>query len=143
MYYKFNISDYQQQLDYLNSEWLKEFKANNPTDRITERYTNGETLNDFGYIVKDATTEKYITIYETIVNKIAIDWHENTVIQIKISLVNNLKMISSYPELAVYIKENNIKTYIEADYVYIYVNELFDEHKQLLLAFNAEINNKN
>ena len=70
-------------------------------------------------------------------------WHEPTcIIQIKMSFENNILMLQQYPEFAVYVKSNNIKTYILENYVYLYVNYILDEHRYLLTMFGAIIKEK-
>ena len=67
-------------------------------------------------------------------------WHEpNCKIQIKISFENNILMLQQYPEFAVYVKNNNINSYIVENYVYLYVNYILDEHRYLLTMFGAII----
>ena len=71
-------------------------------------------------------------------------WHESDCkIQIIMSFENNILMLQQYPEFAVYVKTNNIKSYIVENYVYLYVNYILDEHRYLLTMFGAIINEKN
>jgi len=68
-------------------------------------------------------------------------WHDETK-SIQIIQSNNdcLAMLDEYPEIAVYRKENNIESIRENGFVYVYVNNLFPEHRALFEQFNAEIN---
>jgi len=68
-------------------------------------------------------------------------WHDETK-SIQIIQSNNdcLVMLDEYPEIAVYRKENNIESIRENGFVYVYVNNLFPEHRALFEQFNAEIN---
>jgi hypothetical protein len=68
-------------------------------------------------------------------------WHEpEKTIQVKQSNDDCLAMLNEYPEVGVFRKENNIITYRENGFVYVYVNTLFPEHRALFEQFNAEIN---
>lgn len=70
-------------------------------------------------------------------------WHEpEKTIQVKQSNDDCLAMLNEYPEVGVFRKENNIITYRENGFVYVYVNTLFPEHRALFEQFNAEINEK-
>ena len=67
-------------------------------------------------------------------------WHDSgCTMRIKISNHNNLTLLQSYPELGMYIKMNNINSYIESNYSYMYVNYILPEHKTLLEAYGAII----
>jgi len=68
-------------------------------------------------------------------------WHEpEKTIQVKQSNDDCLAMLDEYPEVGVFRKQNNIITYRENGFVYVYVNTLFPEHRALFEQFNAEIN---
>lgn len=66
-------------------------------------------------------------------------WHEDKQIRIKISNVESLNMVESFPEIAIYRKENEIKTYKDDLYTYTYLSVLYPEHRALFQMFNAEI----
>jgi hypothetical protein len=69
-------------------------------------------------------------------------WHEPSFDkQIKMSFEDNINMLLLYPEIAVYRKTNNIKTYIEDNFTYNYVNTILPEHQAVLEAFNVVITN--
>ena len=69
-------------------------------------------------------------------------WEEVPEIKITIEMTNydNLLLLKDYPELAVYMKTNNIKVDIFENKVLIYLNYLLDEHRALFLKYNAKIN---
>lgn len=67
------------------------------------------------------------------------NWHEDKNIQIVQSYDDLLEMLELYPEIAVYRRDNNIQTHKENNKVYVYVNELFQEHRDILESFNAKI----
>ena len=67
------------------------------------------------------------------------EWHESTSKRIIMSLQDKAEMLRHVPELAVYLKENNIQSYIEGGFIYIYVNFLYEEHEAILLNYNAII----
>ena len=70
-------------------------------------------------------------------------WHDdNFKIQIKMGYDDNLKMLSYYPEVAQYRKDNFITTIIENGFVYSYVNYLLDEHRILFENFNGKISER-
>ncbi len=142
MVYKIALSVYETQLNNLNNLWIEQHRANNPKDTITQRYTDGTIFFGFGYIIKDAVTEQYITDYLEIVDSIP-QWHEEEK-SIQIIQSNNdcLNMLDEYWQIAQYRKENNIITYRENGMVYVYVNNLFPEHRALFLQFNSTINEK-
>lgn len=66
-------------------------------------------------------------------------WHENKLFQVKLSYDDQLTLLEQYPEMGVYRKQNNIIVYKENDTTYFYVNYILDQHKALLLSFNATI----
>jgi hypothetical protein len=142
MVYKFDLSVYETQLNNLNNLWIEQHRANNPQDTVTQRYTDGTVFFVFGYIVKDAVTEQYITDYLEILEEVP-RWHEeDKSIQIIQSNNDCLNMLEEYPEVGVFRKQNNIITYRENGFVYVYVNNLFPEHRALFLQFNSTINEK-
>jgi len=70
-------------------------------------------------------------------------WHEeDKAIQIVQSNNDCLNMLEEFPEVGVFRKQNNIITYRENGFVYVYVNNLFPEHRALFLQFNSTINEK-
>lgn len=66
------------------------------------------------------------------------EWHEQTEKRIILTLEDNAKLLKDVPELAVYIKMNNINSYID-NFIYIYVNYLIPEHEQLIINYNGTI----
>ena len=64
------------------------------------------------------------------------NWYDvNCTIEIKLSYKNNLLMLQQYPELGMYIKQNNINSYIENGFVFLYVNFILPDHLYLLNMF--------
>lgn len=140
MLYKIALSVYETQLNNLNNSWIEQYRIDNPNDTITQIYTEGTIFLGFGYIDKDNVTEQYVTDFVGVVDDFPF-WHEpNKSIQVKQSNNDCLAMLDEYPEVGVFRKENNIITYRENGYVYVYVNTLFPEHRALFEQFNAEIN---
>jgi hypothetical protein len=89
-----------------------------------ENATFGVTLEGFTY----TQTWKDSDIIEWVTEKlkdyeIKSDWHEATEKRIILTFEDNAKLLKDVPELAVYIKENEINTYID-NFIYIYVNYL-------------------
>jgi len=70
-------------------------------------------------------------------------WHENKQFQVKLTYDDQLALLEAYPEMGVYRKQNNIIVYKENDTTYFYVNYILDQHKSLLLSFNAIITENN
>ena len=143
MVYKIDLSVYATQLEALNSGWITQYRIDNPNDNITQKYADSFTFGGFGYVVKDSVTEQYVTDFVGVVDDFPF-WHEaDKTIQVKQSNDDCLAMLNEYPEVGVFRKENNIITYRENGYVYVYVNTLFPEHRALFEQFNAEINEQN
>ena len=68
-------------------------------------------------------------------------WHEeDKKIQIILTHQANTKLVSDVPELAMYRKQNAIKSYTDENNVYVYADWLLPEHRQLLTAYGAIIN---
>lgn len=79
-------------------------------------------------------------VYTLITEKPTILWHdESCKIQIKQSNADALNMISTYPDIIMYKKANNINTTIEIDFTYTYVNFLYEEHRSIFTRYGAEI----
>ena len=140
MVYKIDLSVYETQLENLNSGWITQYRIDNPNDNITQKYVDSFLFGGFGYVVKDSVTEQYITDFVGVVDDFPF-WHEaDKTIQVKQSNDDCLSMLDEYPEVGVFRKQNNIITYRENGFVYVYVNTLFSEHRALFEQFNAEIN---
>jgi len=70
----------------------------------------------------------------------SIIYHDSTKpIQIVLTNENSILLANAYPELIVYKNENNISTFFENGKVYFYLNFLIQEHREIFLAFGAEI----
>lgn len=140
MYYKVTQQQLVQ-LDLCNSEWILEYKKTNP-NTTTTKYCVAKEISNFYYIIKDIVTELYILEYEDIVEFLPSDWHEDTNFQIFLTHKDNTILIKEVSAIYEYWKDNDIDTYIEDSGVYLYVNYLLDEHRTLLLSYNAVINEK-
>ena len=70
------------------------------------------------------------------------NWHEDTEKRIILTLEDNAILLQNVPELAVYMKEEELTSYIEGNYIYVYVNWIEEEHLPILQNFNAIIENK-
>ena len=69
-------------------------------------------------------------------------WHDDECsIQIRLTHIDNAKMLQKYPQMASY--GGVLPCYIENDYVYLYANYITEEDIIRLTEFNAEINEKN
>lgn len=133
---KVDLSVYATQLNALNEHYI----SNLPQGSTTTNYANSFIFGGFGYVVKDDYTTPFFADYIAYVDSLPI-WHEaDKTIQVKQSNDDCLAMLDEYPEVGVFRKENNIITYRENGFVYVYVNTLFPEHKALFEQFNAEIN---
>ena len=140
MVYKIDLSVYETQLNNLNDSWITQYRIDNPSDNITQKYCDSFIFGGFGYVVKDSVTEQYVTEFVGVVDDFPY-WHEpEKTIQVKQSNEDCLAMLDEYPEVGVFRKENNIITYREKGFVYVYVNTLLPEHRTLLEQYNAQIN---
>jgi len=139
MVYKIEISVYTTQIQHLNNDWITQHRENNPTDTVTQRYVDEWVWRGFGYVVKDAITEQYITDYVEIVEELPTMWHEDKAIKIKQTKNGVLWGIMNIPQiasgLAIYRQENNIVTYEEGDTYYFYVDFLLPEHQAIFDAY--------
>jgi hypothetical protein len=150
MVYKVDLSVYATQIQNLNNSWIEQYRANNPQDTVTQRYVEEFTWFGFGYVVKDAVTEQYITNFVELVNELPTRWHEeksNQIIQNKSGVIWGAM---NEPDiafgLASYRKTNNITTYDEGDKLYFYVNTILPEHQAIFDTypqFEITINNIN
>lgn len=94
-----------------------------------------ETPN-FQYTISYDETETQIFYVYTEIPPV---WHDTTQsIQIKLSHIDNARMLKKYPELAVY--GGILNCVIESDFVYLYCNSLNNEDRSKLEEFNAIIN---
>ena len=66
-------------------------------------------------------------------------FHEQTEKRIILGLLDNTRLIQDVPELGVYLKQNNINSYIDGQFVYIYVNYILTEHETLIISYNGTI----
>jgi hypothetical protein len=139
MVYKIDLSVYTTQIQTLNNDWITQHRANNPNDTITQRYVDEWVWRGFGYVVKDAVTEQYITDFVEIVDELPTRWHEDKAIKIKQTKNGVLWGIMNIPQiasgLAIYRQENNIVTYEEGDTYYFYVDFLLPEHQAIFEAY--------
>ena len=139
-YFKLNTEQLHQ-VHTMNVEYVDNYKKTNPNNKISN-YANAEDIRGSYYILKDVVTEQYITDYVEVVSELPEKeiWHDKTKsIKISQSYQDSLEMLEEYPEIALYRKENGIKTIKENGFVYIYVNELFDEHRTILEKYNTII----
>ena len=143
-YYKIDLSVYATQINNLNNSWIEQYRANNPQDTVTQRYVEEFVWFGFGYVVKDAVTEQYITNFVELVNELPTRWHEekpNQIIQNKSGVIWGAM---NEPDiafgLASYRKSMNMQTYEEGDKLYFYANTILPEHQAIFDAYpNLEI----
>ena len=139
MVYKIDLSVYTQQIQALNNEWITQHRANNPQDAITQRYVEAFTFGNFGYVIKDAITEQYITDYVEIVNEFPTRWHEEKPCQIAQNKSGVIWGAMNEPDiafgLASYRKSMNMQTYEEGDKLYFYANTILPEHQAIFDAY--------
>jgi hypothetical protein len=144
MVYKIHLSVYETQLNNLNNLWIEQHRLNNPQDTVTQRYTEGTIFFGFGYIVKDAVTEQYITDYLEILENVP-QWHEeDKAIQIVQNKSGVVWGAMNEPEiamgLALHRKAMNMQTYEEGDDFYFYVDFILPEHQLIFDTYpNLEI----
>ena len=135
-YYKISIkSDFEQ----AQVAWLQSHREMCPNDLITSKYCELLQVGEFWYIPATEVTEQW-GIGE-LVGDIH-EWHFGLDVQVILTYEDNLKLLSEVPELAVYVRNNDIPTIIENGYIYIYANFLLEEHREILEQFNAVINER-
>jgi hypothetical protein len=139
MVYKIEISVYTTQIQHLNNDWITQHRANNPTDTVTQRYVDEWVWRGFGYVVKDAITEQYITDYVEIVEELPTMWHEDKAIKIKQTKNGVLWGIMNIPQiasgLAMHRQAMNMQTYEEGEKLYFYANTILPEHQAIFDAY--------
>ena len=138
MYYKLNKHNSNDILNIINENYSF------PVNSICTSYTDIISIGDFDYVIKDDFTSIYVTDFIEIVEELPIlhNWHFGLDIQVILTYEDNLKLLSEVPELAVYVRNNDIPTIIENGYMYIYANFLLEEHREILEQFNAIINER-
>jgi hypothetical protein len=101
-----------------------------PDDIIVERGNMDELMEHFtslGFEYRDPMVLRNI-------------WHRGeTTIQVRLTHDRTTSMILKYPSLVDYMVVNGIAIVHESDFVYIYLNELYDEHKSIFDEHNATI----
>lgn len=113
-----------------------------PEGKVYANKLDSSIYFKIAYLGFNDSIDNYILIEEPI----EIDgetWHENKKYRIQLSYDNQLTLLELYPEMGVYRKENNIIVYKENENTYFYVNKILDEHRVLLLSFNAIITENN
>lgn len=144
MVYKVDLSVYETQIQNLNNSWITQHRGNNPQDTITQRYVEEFVWFGFGYVVKDAVTEQYITDFVELVNELPTRWHEEKPKQIIQNKSGVVWGAMNEPEiamgLAMHRKAMNMQTYEEGDKLYFYANTILPEHQAIFDAYpNLEI----
>ena len=144
MVYKIDLSVYETQIHNLNNSWIIQHRANNPQDTITQRYVEEFVWFGFGYVVKDAITEQYITDFVELVDEFPTKWHEEKLCQIVQNKSGVIWGAMNEPDiafgLASYRKSMNMQTYEEGDKLYFYANTILPEHQAIFDAYpNLEI----
>lgn len=112
-------------------------------DGFTTAWREAILIEDYYYLMVDEVSQPYFQDCE-IVDEIPPEheWHFGLDIQVILTYEDNLKLLSEVPELAVYVRNNDIPTIIENGYMYIYANFLLEEHREILEQFNAIINER-
>jgi hypothetical protein len=130
------------QYDIFSANWLQKYRTANPTDTITHNYCEGVCRGDDCYVEVDTVTMSYFEGAE-IVAEIPPEheWHFDLEIQVIFTYEENLRLLSEVPELALYVRNNDIPTVIENGHVYIYVNYLLPEHEAIMKKYGI-INTK-
>jgi len=139
MVYKIDLSVYATQIQNLNNSWIIQHRANNPQDTITQRYVEEFTWFGFGYVVKDAITEQYITDFVELVDEFPTKWHEEKLCQIVQNKNGVVWGAMNEPEiamgLALHRKAMNMQTYEEGEKLYFYANTILPEHQAIFDAY--------
>lgn len=139
MVYKIEINSYNTQIQHLNDSWILQYRLDNPNDLVTDKYVEAFTFGNFGYVIKDAITEQYITDYVEIVDEFPTRWHEEKPYQIAQNKSGVVWGAMNEPDiafgLASYRKTNNITTYDEGDKLYFYANTILPEHQAIFDAY--------
>jgi hypothetical protein len=139
MVYKIDLSVYTTQIQTLNNEWITQHRENNPQDTITQRYVDEWIWRGFGYVVKDAITEQYITDFAEIVEELPTRWHEDKAVQIIQNKSGVVWGAMNEPEiamaLAMHRKTTNMQTYEEGDKLYFYAETILPEHQAIFDAY--------
>ena len=112
-------------------------------DGYTSAWREPTLRHGYYYLLLDEVSEPYFQDCE-IVDEIPPEheWHFGLDVQVILTYEDNLKLLSEVPELAVYVRNNDIPTIIENGYIYIYANFLLEEHREILEQFNAVINER-
>lgn len=139
MVYKIEKNSYLLQIQNLNSSWILQYRLENPNDTVTEKYVEEFTFGNFGYVVKDAITEQYITDFVEIVEELPTRWHEDKSVQIIQNKSGVVWGAMNEPEiamgLAMHRKTTNMVTYDEGDKLYFYANTILPEHQAIFDAY--------
>lgn len=106
-----------------------------PTDIVVE-------LDDYDMLVSGFTSLGFVMRDETnpIIEK---PWHlSGKTIQVFLTHSSGTKLIIENPDLVAYMKSVGIPTIYENDGIYIYLEELYEEHRLLFMQYGAEFNEK-
>jgi hypothetical protein len=76
----------------------------------------------------------------TLYNPEPAQWHdENSAIRVILTLLQNANLLQGVPEIGLYLKQNGIIPIIDDNYVYVYLNYLHNEHRQIIEAYGGRI----
>lgn len=93
-------------------------------------YSNGVTT----YV--DMTQEE---IAEMLASHPVQEWHDpNAYSRITMSLSDNFRLLKMHPGFAQYVSDAGLISEEENGYIYVYVNFVLDEHRQLFNYLNSE-----
>ena len=105
-------------------------KLNKAGDKFYAAYSPDRTQG-FGYTTEDLQyVVEGIDVFDDA-------WHElDKLIKIRLNNAQNTAMLEQYDMMTTYRKENNIPTFTIGEYVYFYVNWIYNAHKQMIESFN-------
>jgi len=122
-----------QTINQMNSDY-----ATTKADGYTVSWREPIFRNGYYYLLLDEVSQPYFEGAE-IVAEIPPEheWHFDLEIQVIFSYEENLRLLSEVPELALYVRNNDIPTVIENGHVYIYVNYLLPEHEAMMKNYGT------
>ena len=134
MWYKVDLQNYQEIINNINTSW----KLSTGQER---NFLEPIIIQSFGYIEKNNFVDTQTFDYIEIVSELppVHQWHdEGCSIQIIQTISDCLKMLRVYPAMAQYKLDNNIEDVEEFGFIYFYVNELFQQHREILMDISGE-----
>ena len=96
--------------------------------------TNSTQANVFTGEGHEQECENFIE-QEELIKEGVYEWHRQTLLRVFINHYDNAMMLKTYPIFSNFAD----MTEVEADGVYVYLNFLEDEHRQIIEGFNGRV----